>query len=100
MATPCCNCDHMLYMPQDPGGLPARHALRLSALGNGSLKPLLGAACALRSPVAHAAGFSDRGLAVLLCPAGVVRLIRRPPWPQLRWDQVLSAPGCSRPGLC
>ncbi len=98
MAMHCCDCDHSSPVPETPRNPVARGAVRLSAIGVRGLGPLIGAACAIWSPMEHAAGFSDRTPAVLLCVAGVPRLIRRLRRPRVRWNAPPSAPGCNRPG--
>jgi hypothetical protein len=98
MAMHCCACDQSSPVPDvlcDPAG---RGAVRRSAVGVRSLGPLIGAACAIWSPVEHAAGFSDRTPAMLLCVAGVTRLIRRLRRPRVRWNATPGAPGRDRPG--
>ena len=97
MATRCCDCDHSYFVPEAPYDPARRGAVRLSAIGVRGLGPLIGAACALWSPVEHAAGFSDRAPAVLLCLAGAGRLVRRLRQPRVRWNAASGAPGRDRP---
>jgi len=98
MATPCCDCDHALYLPRDPCGPPVRRFEQLSSIAVGGLGPLIGMAAVLWTPVEHAAGLSDRGAAVLLLLAGAVRLMRRIRRKRYRWEPAPAGPGRHRRG--
>lgn len=98
MATPCCDCDHTLHPPRDPGGLSARRYEQLSSIVAGGLGPLIGVAAVLWTPVEHAAGLSDRGTAALLLLAGAMRLLRRFRRKRYRWEPAPGGPGRHRRG--
>jgi hypothetical protein len=98
MATPRCGCDHTFQLPADPCGLPAQRFEPPSSIAVNLLGPLVGAVGVLWAPVQHAAGFSDRGAAVLLFLAGATRLLRRLRRKRYRWDPVPSGSGRHRRG--
>ena len=99
MATPCCACERTFFPPRRHPRLPPGRRLepRASAAVR-TLGPLIGAAGVLWSPVEHAAGFSDRGAALLLCLAAAMRLLRRLRRKRYRWDPAPAGPGRHRRG--
>ena len=98
MATPCCDCDYTFSQPHAPCGLSARRFEPRSAIAVRGLGPLVGIVGVLWPPVTHAAGFSGRGAAVLLCLAGALKLTRRLRRTAYRWDPPPAGPGRHRRG--
>ena len=98
MVTAFCECDHSSPVPEVLRGLPAWRAAPISSAAVRALGLLIGVLSVVCSPIEHAAGFSGRNPAVVLCLSGAMRLLRRWRPPPIRLDAVSGGFGRDRPG--